>query len=641
MAKITGNEWDDGGRAVSIWQTVGLVGTDGDDEIYGLGGNDGLFGGDGDDILDGGTGADGMSGGHGSDTYYVDNLDDQVEREADHSGIDTVYSTVGFTLPSGVEILRLVNSGGTIDGTGSDLDNYIYGNASANELRGLAGDDRLYGGGGGDDLFGGADNDRLYGEANDDVLDGGAGFDWLYGGVGIDTLIGGEDADWLYGEADRDILLGGLGSDTLDGGSGADEMYGASGDDFYFVDNVGDLVSEFMGSGYDAVHSSVNFTLGSQVEALVLVEGAAALQGRGNGLDNMIHGNSSANVIDGGTGNDLLIGAGATDTVSFESWDPTGIYSLVGESNRIQLGEGDGAGSTIRTAFNFQTYQNVLIEADQLYGFENVRGSNRSETIIGNSASNLIEGRGNNDILRGEGGSDTLSGGEGIDTASYESNGGRVTVTLSLGQTDGTALETVAFGDRGQFLNISTDILRGIENVRGSAFGDTINGNGEGNDLNGHDGADVLNGLGGADILKGGAGNDVLNGGRGMDILTGGSEADTFRFDTPLVQLAEIPNPNVDNVDSILDFIVADDTIQLDNAVFTALAMNTGVATRALTASEFTFGAAAQDASDRIIYNFNTGALFYDSDGTGTAAAIQFADVNQFLNLSSADFMIV
>jgi serralysin len=52
-------------------------------------------------------------------------------------------------------------------------------------------------------------------------------------------------------------------------------------------------------------------------------------------------------------------------------------------------------------------------------------------------------------------------------------------------------------------------------------------------------------------------------------------------------------------------------------------------------------GAAAQDAQDRIIYNSATGALLYDSDGVGGAAAVQFAELSAGLALTNLDFLVV
>jgi Ca2+-binding RTX toxin-like protein len=169
---------------------------------------------------------------------------------------------------------------------------------------------------------------------------------------------------------------------------------------------------------------------------------------------------------------------------------------------------------------------------------------------------------------------------------------------------------------------LETDTLRSIENVQGSNWAETIKGNELSNNLHGG---------GGADRLEGGGQNDVLNGGLGLDTLIGGTGFDVFKFDTAL---------GAGNVDSILDYNVADDQISLDDSVFRALA-NPGFDDSNLSTSAFAVGTAALDASDRIIYNSTSGALLYDSDGTGSAAAVQFATLIPQLNLTAADFVIV
>ena len=89
-------------------------------------------------------------------------------------------------------------------------------------------------------------------------------------------------------------------------------------------------------------------------------------------------------------------------------------------------------------------------------------------------------------------------------------------------------------------------------------------------------------------------------------------------------------------MDTIVDFNVAQDTIRLENAVFTAL-----TTTGTLAATAFRTGAGAGDANDRIIYNNTNGALLYDADGTGPTAAIQFAKTTAGLALTNADFVVV
>jgi serralysin len=136
-----------------------------------------------------------------------------------------------------------------------------------------------------------------------------------------------------------------------------------------------------------------------------------------------------------------------------------------------------------------------------------------------------------------------------------------------------------------------------------------------------------LTGNASGNTVRGNNGHNVINGGDGRDDLIGLGGPDHFLFDTA-------PNAAT-NVDRIVDFNVADDTILLENAVFTTLIPG------GLTAGRFVTGTAAQDADDRVIYNSGTGALFYDSDGTGGAAAVQFATVSAGLSLTSLDFFVV
>ena len=74
----------------------------------------------------------------------------------------------------------------------------------------------------------------------------------------------------------------------------------------------------------------------------------------------------------------------------------------------------------------------------------------------------------------------------------------------------------------------------------------------------------------------------------------------------------------------------------LDDAVFSTLSAG------ALSATAFTTGTAAGDADDRIIYDAGTGSLYYDSDGTGAAAAVLFAVLDtQPVNITASDFLVI
>jgi len=134
----------------------------------------------------------------------------------------------------------------------------------------------------------------------------------LTGGIDIDILLGQEDDDILIGAENDDILLGENGNDDLYGGPGVDRMVGGRGNDQYHIDNANELILEFPESGADTVWSTATFNLVRHVENLVL-EGTAAISGRGNDLQNFMVGNDSANSLDGLGASDVLQGHGGKD----------------------------------------------------------------------------------------------------------------------------------------------------------------------------------------------------------------------------------------------------------------------------------------------------------------------------------------
>lgn len=237
-----------------------LDGGEGNDHLYGEGGYDILMGGLGNDVLDGG---EEMYGGSGDDEYYVYTANTVVS-EFLGGGYDQVFSTVDYSLPAGFEALMLVDGHYGLDGTGNGLDNTLVGNNSINTLQGLDGDDIIAAGAHNDRLLGGAGSDTLYGEQGFDILDGGTGNDTMIGGTGYDT---------------------------------------------YYVDSAADVVEEYAGEGRDTVNATVSHTLASNVEILNLVAGQ---NGTGNNLANIITGNAGDNNLNGGDGNDTLIGGSDT-----------------------------------------------------------------------------------------------------------------------------------------------------------------------------------------------------------------------------------------------------------------------------------------------------------------------------------------
>ena len=168
----------------------------------------------------------------------------------------------------------------------------------------------------------------------------------------------------------------------------------------------------------------------------------------------------------------------------------------------------------------------------------------------------------------------------------------------------------------------------GNDKIDGADGNDRLYGGGGSDILRGGRGDDLIFGQNGNDKLFGGKANDTLNGGRGSDELTGGGGTDRFDFRNAL-------GPG--NVDHITDFNAAADTIGLENKIFGGTGSG-----GTLAAAKFHIGSlATQDASDRITYDDATGALYYDSDGSGANAAIKFADLDPGLALTNVDFFVI
>jgi serralysin len=240
------------------------------------------------------------------------------------------------------------------------------------------------------------------------------------------------------------------------------------------------------------------------------------------------------------------------------------------------------------------------------------RDRNRGGT--GNALNNLLLGNAAANFLNGGAGADDLRGGLGNDVYIVD-NAGDVIVEAANGGTDvvrSTVTHILA-------ANVENLLLTGSASVTG--LGNALN-----NNLTGNGGANVLMGGGGADVLSGAAGNDTLYGGGGADRIYGGAGADAFVLNTAI---------GAAHIDKFQDFSVADDTIWLENAIFTKFA-----ATGALNAGFFRVGAAAADANDHIIYNSATGAVFYDSNGNAAGSAVQIATLSAGLALTSADFLV-
>ncbi len=261
------------------------------------------------------------------------------------------------------------------------------------------------------------------------------------------------------------------------------------------------------------------------------------------------------------------------------------------------------AASAVTVNLNLTTQQNTGGSGlDTLGKVENLIGSAFNDNLTGNDASNVLVGNAGNDTLAGWSGADTMLGGTGNDTYLIENTGDVVFEKSNEGADTASSRLTYNLT-----ANVENLILTGTAAV-----------NGTGNALN-----NIITGNNAANQLNGG-GNDKLDGGLGANRFTGGTGNDIFKFTTK------------GHVDTITDFSVANDTIQLDNAVFTALGP---VGT--LPAAQFRVGTKALDANDHIIYNSTTGALLYDADGNGAGAAQQVATLTAGLAMTNTEFVVI
>jgi len=489
--------------------------------------------------LNGGAGNDSLVGLAGNDYYVVDSLTDLVV-EAAASGTDSVEARIsGYTLAGNVETLILGNT--IASGFGNSLANNLLGNSLANTLSGGIGSDTMDGGAGNDfyivdslsdlvvetltpnsvtaSLNGGIDS--VMAEVSGYTLAGNTDYLILgntaasgFGNSLNNTLLGNSIANTLDGSAGNDSLDGGAGNDTLNGGEGADSLIGGAGADFYIVDNVGDKVFESLSGDIDTVISSVDFTLGGNVERLTLT--GAAVIGTGNSLANTIVGNSLANTLDGGAGNDSLVGSAGND-----------YYVIDSISDIVVEGASAGTDSVVANTTNYILAANV--EALILSGaVATGTGNSLNNTLIGNSAANTINGDAGNDWIEAGAGNDWLNGGAGNDTM----DGG-------LGN-DYYILDSLTD------LVVESSTLGGNDSVVASVSAYTLTGNVEWLILDST--VAVGTGNSSANTLLGNALDNTLNGGAGNDSMIGSYGNDYYIVDSLSDKIIESLGGGTDSV---------------------------------------------------------------------------------------------
>jgi Ca2+-binding RTX toxin-like protein len=330
QVNLTGGDGHNTINAAAFTGAVTLNGAAGDDNLTSSNSNDRLTGGSGSDTITGGDGTD----------LLVEVLD--INMILTNSSL-TSNSVGNNDILSSIEQASL---------TGGSSNNILDASAFAGPvtLSGEAGEDNLVGGNSNDRLSGGIGSDTIAGgngtdilvevldinmtltnssltsnsAGNNDILSsieqasltGGSGNNTLNASAftGSVTLSGGAGADTLTGGTGNDSLGGGDGADYLDGGNGSDSLTGGAGDDAYSVGS-GDLITELANQGNDFVYVNTTYTLGANLEHLILV--GSATNGTGNNLNNYVAGNSSlGNTLAGLGGNDTLIGGAGNDSLS-------------------------------------------------------------------------------------------------------------------------------------------------------------------------------------------------------------------------------------------------------------------------------------------------------------------------------------
>ena len=505
--------------------------------------NNSLYGNDGNNRLDGGAGLDTMVGGKGDDEYVLDQAGElALVSESANQGTDRLLISYAAAATGSLIDLNLSNlqqienvtvlAGGDFTFAGNDLNN---------NLAGGSGNDFINGGKGADTMSGAAGNDTyIVDNVGDVVIESSISLseiDTVYSyidytlGANLEVLNLVGNALSATGNALNNSLYGTAGNNILDGGTGADFMAGGTGNDTYIVDNIGDVVSETstLASEIDTVRASVNYTLGANLENLILT-GSGNIYGVGNSQNNVITGNEGNNQLIGGAGLDTMIGGKGNDIYSIDQ---------AGELALVQELASEGTDSLfIEYTATAQT-GTVDLNLNNLKNVENVVVTGAGDfTLAGNDLGNSLTGSSGNDFINGGKGADTMTGGGGNDTYIVDNIGDVVSET-------GTSLSEIdsVYSYVDYTLGANLEIL----NLVGSASKGT--GNGLNNSIYGNDADNILDGGAGTDTLTGGAGADTfvfssrtdMGLGASRDVITDfsslqGDKIDLTKFDANLLQ---------------------------------------------------------------------------------------------------------
>jgi len=419
---LTGSSYADtiiGSSAINLLEGGGgidiIYGGDGNDMIGGGDGNDFLHGEAGNEWLAGGAGIDELDGGAGQDTAYYYHLD--------ASTLATTSVTVDLVTHS-------LNAGGALGDTfisvedvvGTQMGDFLYGDANVNTLDGREGDDTLVGRGGADVILGGDGNDTIIvTSVGEDSIDGGFGNDTVTFASGlsgqiillanltnVENVVGTAFVDTITGTAVANQIDGGDGNDTIEGGASADVLTGGN---HVLIGTVGgdwlSYVSSTIGTVFQTGSIGAVIVNGVTIKAAeartingVAVDIAAntasgghaagdVISGfenlEGSGYADLLRGSAANTSVNGGIGNDVIYGGAGDDTINGgldDDWifGEAGVDTLHGNGGDDRL-FGDGA-------------------VDHLYGDDG------NDVLDAGEAGDYLEGGAGNDTMAGGGGAD-------------------------------------------------------------------------------------------------------------------------------------------------------------------------------------------------------------------------------------------
>jgi Ca2+-binding RTX toxin-like protein len=483
-----------GSDTISAWGNNDTLSAGSGGTLIDAYGDDNLvYGGIGNDTLDALGAGTTLYGGTANELFEVNNSTDAVVGSG--IGVDTILSSVTYTLPTLVDTLTLTGTANLTATGNSDAANRITGNSGNDRLVAGSGKDTLVSGAGVDTLVGGTGGDTYVINNSADVIEVAANrsdavqssvsytlqasaASLTLTGTGNLTATDGSGHAVITGNAGNDTLIGGSGEDTLIAGSGVDTLVAGTGANTLVLNNAADVIQGV--SSRDTIEASFNDTMGAGVDHLV-VTGSANLIATGNGdASNSITANAGIDTLIAGTGSDTLNGNAGDTYVLNSGFGHDQIQQDTG-TGILQFGAGISAASLDLSL---------------------TQGSDGNPALLIADGASTV----------------TIDGGLGGSISEFEFSNG---TTLNLAQLVAQAAftsETVNGADGQIVLNNATAV-----SLTGGIGNDTIYGYGASDTIIAGSGNEAIFGANAGDLLAGSVGNDTLHAGAGDTTLIGGT----------------------------------------------------------------------------------------------------------------------